>query len=177
MITWKKATCKYTKEFTDGTLKRVSEPYLVNAQSITDAEAKIYKEVGEYVRGEFLVSAIVGANFADIFAYDDCDTWYECQTQYVTEDADSGRQKSYKNNYLVQAHNVKEAYERLEESLKGLMVSFEIPSIKQSKIIDVFPFDPELEDKEVGRKPAKSEESESSPNINVAYAAGEDEEE
>lgn len=173
MISWKIAKCKYTKEFTDGTLKRVTEPYLVNAMSITEAEARIYKEVGEYVRGEFVVTSISGVNYADIFAYDDTEKWYHVQMAFTTEDADSGREKLFKNNYLVNAHNIKEAYERTEESLKGLMASYEILVIKTSPIIDIFPFDPDA----VADTGDKSEgEKVNSPNINVAYASGEDEE-
>ncbi len=51
MNSWYTIKVKFTKEFQDGTLKRVTEPYLINSMSFTDAEARIYKEVGEFVRG------------------------------------------------------------------------------------------------------------------------------
>jgi len=172
MITWKIAKCKYTKEFRDGTLKRVTEPYLVNASGITEAEARIYKEVGEGVRGEFSVISITNTSFADIFDYEDSETWYQAKVAYVSEDADSGREKKISNNYLVTASSAKEACERIENSLSGLMSTFEILKVEVSKIVDIFPYDPDAIEDTGDKKP---EEEIDSPNINVAYAAGEEE--
>ena len=90
---------KYTKQFTDGTLKRVTEPYLVNSISFTDAEARIHQEVGEFVRGEFMVTSISKTDFADIFHYDDAEVWYKCKVAYVSEDAESGKEKKINKVY------------------------------------------------------------------------------
>lgn len=175
MNTWYTIKVKFTKEFTDGTLKRVTEPYLVSSMSFTEAEARIYKEVAEYVRGEFLVTSIAKTDFADIFQYDDSETYYKAKVSYVSEDADTGKEKKINNNYLVSAQNVKEAYERIEESLKGLMVTFEIPNIALTQIVDIFPYDPEFA-KEMQEFEAEEEAEEiNSPNINVAYVADEEE--
>jgi hypothetical protein len=137
---WHIVKVKYTKQFTDGTLKRVTEPYLVNSISFTDAEARIHQEVGEFVRGEFMVTAVTKKDYADIFHYDDAEVWFESKVAYVSEDADSGKEKKIKNKFLVSAHNIKEAYERIEESLKGLMVSYEIMEVKVTPIIEIFPY-------------------------------------
>ena len=183
MNNWYTIKVKYTKEFRDGTLKRATEPYLVNALSFTDAEARIYKEVGEYVRGEFLVTSISKTDYADIFFYDE--TWYKVKVSYVTEDADTGKEKKINNNFLVSAHNIKEAYERIEESLKGLMVSFQVPAISETQIVEIYPYEApeEIGDARSGAvsategevKAADEEEEFNSPNINVAYAVGEEE--
>lgn len=194
MNSWYTIKVKFIKEYTDGTLKRITEPYLVNSMSFTEAEARIYKEVGETIRGEFLVTSIAKTQYEDIFEYPDSETWYKAKVSYVTEDADTGKEKRFNNNYLVSAKNIKEAYERIEESLKGLMVSYEIPTISVTQIVEIFPYDPESAEnavigEEAVQKPAKSsksakkvvkvEEDEeiNSPNINVAYSAGEDEDE
>jgi len=140
MNTWHTVKVKYTKQLQDGTLKRVTEPYLVNSISFTDAEARIHQEVGEFTRGEFLVKGISKIDLADIFHYDDADVWYKAKVSYVTEDADGGKEKMISNNFLVSAHNVKEAYERIEESLKGLQVDFDIPKIEKTPILEIFPY-------------------------------------
>lgn len=165
MNSWYTVKVKFTKEFQDGTLKRVTEPYLINSLSFTEAEARIYEEVGEFIRGEFIVTSIAKTDFADIFQYDDSDKWYKCKVTYTTEDADSGKEKKVNNNFLVSAHNTKEAYERIEESLKGLMASYEIPAIGLTSIIDIFPF----ESDEDGKKKAKKNKPKNSPRVNVAY--------
>ena len=140
MNTWHTVKVKYTKQFTDGTLKRVLEPYLVNSISFTDAEARIHQEVGEFVRGEFMVTKINKTDFADIFHYDDAEVWYKCKVAYVSEDADSGKEKKINNYFLVSAHNIGEAYQRINESLKGLMVSYEVGKIEVTPILEIFPY-------------------------------------
>ncbi|UKN02581.1 DUF4494 domain-containing protein [Paracrocinitomix mangrovi] len=177
MNTWYTIKVKFTKEFTDGTLKRVTEPYLVNSMSFTEAEARIYKEVGEYIRGEFLVTSIAKTDFQDIFQYDDSDVWYKAKVSYVTEDADSGKEKKINHNYLVNAVNIKEAYERIEESLKGLMATIEITNITKTPLMEIYPYDPEFAAENYEMSNEEEEEEIVSPNINVAYAAGDDEDE
>lgn len=134
---------KFTKEFQDGSLKRVTEPYLVNALSFSEAESRIYIEVGEFIRGECIVTDISRTDFADIFHYEDADVWYKCKVSYITEDADSGKEKKVDNDFLVSAHDVKEAHERIEESLKGLMASYSISKVEKMSIVEIFPFEDE----------------------------------
>ena len=141
MNTWFLVVVKFTKEFTDGTLKRVSEHHLISAVSFTDAERSIYQEVGQYVRGEFTVQRVAKKNISDIFVYDDSDNIYECKVSYISEDADSGKEKKFVSLYLVDAKDIKEAHIRIEESLKGLMITFDITVIVKSKIVEIFPFD------------------------------------
>ncbi len=140
MNTWHKVIVKYTKQLDDGTLKRVTEPYLVNSITFTDAEARIHQEVGEFTRGEFLTTTITKVDYADIFHYDDADIWYQTKVSYITEDADGGKEKRVTNNFLISAHNVGEAYDRMRESLKGLQVDFEIPAITKTPILEIFPY-------------------------------------
>lgn len=142
---WFKVKCRFSKEFQDGTLKRVTEAYLVNAINHGEAEARIHKEVGEYVRGEFSVTSVAPYKVADIFFYDDADTFWACRVNYTSEDADSGKEKTVKQNFVVTAHNAKEAYDRIEESLRGLMVSHYIDRIEDAKLIEFFAYEPQEE--------------------------------
>jgi len=175
MNSWHTVKVKYTKQLQDGTLKRVTEPYLVNSISFTDAEARIHQEVGEFTRGEFLVTSISKTDFADIFHYDDADVWYKAKVSYVTEDADGGKEKKVSNNFLISAHNVKEAYERIEESLRGLQVDFDIPSISITPILEIFPY-VAMEGEELTQSESYEEEEANASSINVAYVAPDEEE-
>lgn len=157
MNSWYTVKVGYTKLMEDGTLRRVAEPYLLDAVSFTDAEARIYEELGEQIRGEFLVKDVSKSDYADIFHYEDADVWYKARVTYISVDADSGKEKKVSNLFLVSAANVKEAYERIDESLESMLVSFEIPSIQRSPIMDVFPFNPDL-DKELDRREMTDEE-------------------
>ena len=152
MNSWFTVKVKYTKQLENGALKRVSEPYLLAAMTFTDAEARIYEELGTLIQGEFIVNGITRTELNDIFAYDDTGIWYKCKVQYDNFDADTEKSKRVSQNFLVEAKSVKEAFDRMTESLKGLMVDFQIPSIIQSPIVDIFPYNEEL-DKEISRTP------------------------
>lgn len=137
---WYTVKIKYYKEYDDGSIKRVTEPYLLQAATFTDAEARIHEEVLTHIRGDFLITNIAKTDFADIFYYDDADQWHKCKLQYVDINPDNGKEKKITQQFLVTAHNVKEAFDRMHESLRGMLTSFELPSIMQSPIVDVFPF-------------------------------------
>lgn len=175
MNSWFTVKVKYTKQLDNGALKRVSEPYLVAAMTFTDAEARIYEELGTIIRGEFHVVGITRTELHDIFAYDDADIWYKVKVKYETADADSEKTRKVTQNFLVSAGSVKEAYERIKESLSTLMVEFEIPSITVSPIIDIFPFAEEM-DREISRRPLEEDE-EVSGGGGVYSAPGSDEDE
>lgn len=142
MNTWFTIKVKYIKQLEDGRLQSVTEPYLVDSVSFTDAEARIYEEVGQYVRGDFIIKGISRVDYADVFYYDDSDDWYKCKLTYVSIDADEGKEKKINSNFLVTASSVMEAYERIKESLSDMTVSFEVPSIMLTPIVDVIPYDP-----------------------------------
>lgn len=155
MNTWFTVKVKYTKQLDNGLLKRVSEPYLLAAMSFTDAEARIYEELGAVIRGEFHVTNIARTDYHDIFYYDECDTWYKCKITFNSATEDSGKEKRVSQNFLITAYSVKDAYERLKESLASMLVDFEVPSIIISPIVDIFPYNENL-DKEISRKPMES---------------------
>ena len=173
---------KYTKQLDDGTLKRVTEPYLLSAMTFTDAEARIYEELGQTIRGEFNVTGISKTEIHDIFHYEDADVWYKVKIRYESVDSEESKGKKVSQNFLVSAHTVKDAYERIQESLSTLMADFEIPTIAVSPIVDIFPFQEEL-DKEISRTPiAEVIEEEEEPKSTTAVfsasgSAEEDEEE
>lgn len=140
MKIWFKCTVKYQREEENGKLKNVAEHYLVDAVSYTEAEARIYEELGSIIRGEFEVSAITKSRVIDLFHYDDSDVWYQCKMTYVLTDENSGKEKTVTNLMLVTASNVKEAYDRLHESLSTMLISFEVPEVKFANIVEIFPY-------------------------------------
>jgi hypothetical protein len=177
MNNWFTVKVKYTKELDNGTFKRVSEPYLVGAMTFTDAEARIYEELGSIIRGEFIVTGISRTELHDIFAYDDADVWYKAKVTYNSASADDEKEKKVNQNFLVSAHSVKDAYDRIRESLSSYLVDFQIPMISVSPVVDIFPPHEEL-DREISRKPiALEEEDIPEPKGKVYSAPGIDEDE
>lgn len=176
MNSWFTVKVKYTKQLEDGTFKRVSEPYLVAAMTFTDAEARIYEELGSLIRGEFMVTGITRTDFHDIFHYEDADVWYKCKITYEAG-GDGGEEgakaKKVSQNFIVTAHSVKDAYERLKESLGGMMIDYMIPSITVSPIVDVFPFGDEQEDRVAAdfEKQVKAEVAEHAMGTKTVFSA------
>ncbi|WP_143960455.1 DUF4494 domain-containing protein [Litoribacter populi] len=146
MRTWFLCKVKYAKENEQGLLKNVSEQYLVDAVSFTEAEARIYDMLGSVIRGDFQVTSIGKSNIVDVFPYDDIDIWHKCKITYVVADADSGKEKKVTQYMLITAHHVKEAYERIYESMSNMLVSFNVPDIVESPIVEVFPYEKDDEE-------------------------------
>lgn len=140
MNNWFTVKVKYTKQLENGTFKRVSEPYLLAAMTFTDAEARIYEELGTMIKGEFLVTGIARTDIHDIFQYDESDTWFKAKVSYDKMDEEGDKKKTITQNFLVSAETVKEAYDRIIESLSTLMIDFTITSIVASPIVDIFPY-------------------------------------
>ncbi|NBX39614.1 MAG: DUF4494 domain-containing protein [Flavobacteriia bacterium] len=175
MNSWFTVKVKYTKQLENGTLKRVTEPYLLAAMTFTDAEARIYEELGTYIRGEFMVVGIARTDLSDIFQYEDSATWFKCKITYGIEEEDGDKKKKVAQNFLVSAPDVKEAYGRMEESLAGLMIDYQVLSIVASPIVEIFPY----RDEDVA-SPAKAisvDEPSPAPRGVVFTASGSDKEE
>lgn len=147
MKTWFICKVKYQKEDENGSIKNVTEAYLVDAVSFTEAETRIYEELGSVIRGDFYVTNISKSNIVDVFHYEDIDIWHKCKITYTVTDGDSGKEKKIANYMLVSAHDVREAYDRIFESLNNMLVTFRVPQVVESPIVEIFPYVSE-EDKE-----------------------------
>jgi len=145
MNTWFECTAKYSKMGEDGREKKVSETYLLDAVSFTEAETRIYKELVSMVSGEFTVTRISKTKLAEIIPSEVGDRWYKAKVTFITFDEESGKEKRVSQFVLVFSDNVKDAYDQVIEAMKGMMADFEIGGITESPIIDVFPYVPEAQ--------------------------------
>ncbi|MFM6946847.1 MAG: DUF4494 domain-containing protein [Flavobacteriales bacterium] len=173
MNSWFTVKVKYTKQLENGTFKRVSEPYLLAAMTFTDAEARIYEELGSSIRGEFQVTGIARTDLHDIFQYDDAEQWFKCKVTYDRIDEDGEKAKTISQNFLVSAAHVKEAYERIEESLATLMIDFNVVSITASPIVEIFPYrEEEVQSPAAKKLPIIEQEPMHTPIRQVFSASG-----
>lgn len=139
MNNWFIVKVKYTKQLDNGRFKRVTEPYLLAAMSYTDAEARIYEELGSIIKGEFHITSVMRNDYHDVFAFDDSNEWYVAKVVYERISLDDEKSKKIMQKFLVSAHSVADTEHRLKESLSTLMVEFKVSSVMKSKIVDVFP--------------------------------------
>ena len=142
MHNWFECKIRYEKVMEDGKNKKVTEPYLVDALSFTEAEARIIEEMKPFITGEFTVSDIKRANYTELFACDDdaADKWYKVKLYFITLDEKSGMEKKSASTVLVQAADLRDAVKKLDEGMNGSMADYEIANVAETAIMDVYPY-------------------------------------
>jgi len=142
---WFNCKVSYEKTMENGLQKKVTEPYLVDALSFTEAEARIIQDMQPYISGEFTVADIKRARYNELFFNADGDRFYECTLEFITLDEKSGAEKKTRCRVLVQASTLKEAMANLEEGMRGTMADYNSVCIKETPIMDVFPYNSDKE--------------------------------
>ena len=80
---WFLCKIRYEKTMEDGLQKKVTEQYVVDAMSFTEAEARIIEQMSSYISGEFEVVEIDRCKFGEIFFQDNL---FEKMIQNNTEE-------------------------------------------------------------------------------------------
>ena len=140
MTNWFECSINYEKMQENGTQKKVTEPYLVDALSFTEAETRIMEEMKPYITGEFTVKSIKRAKISELFLDKDGDKFFKVKVSFVTLDDKSGNERKTSTYMIVQALNIESARMRIEEEMKGTLSDFVIEELKETKLMDVFPY-------------------------------------
>ncbi len=140
--TWFECKVKYQKIDENGRERPVNENFLLDAVSFTDAETRIIAMMQTMVRGEFAVTDIRKSKIAEVFPFEAGEWWYRATINLVAIDEEAGREKKLRSVYLIQADDIREALDRLDESLSFLIVPYVVSSLAVSTIADVFPYMP-----------------------------------
>lgn len=137
---WFICKIRYEKVMEDGLQKKVTEQYVVDALSFTEAEARIIEEMSQYISGEFDVVEIDRCVFKEVFFSDQetADTWYKAKLQFITIDEKTEKEKRTAVYYLVQGSSLENARKNIDEVMGGTMIDYVISSVSQTKIMDVF---------------------------------------
>ena len=147
MHNWFECKVRYDKVDENGVSKKVTESFLVDALSCTEAEARATEEVSPYISGEFNVSAVKQAKYSDIFLdeADSADRFFKCKVAFITINEKTGTEKESFTNMLVQASDLREAIKSLDKGMEGSMADYLIKSVAETKIMDVFLYNQESE--------------------------------
>ncbi|MGO4918732.1 DUF4494 domain-containing protein [Maribacter spongiicola] len=141
--TWYECKIKYRKlDEASGMLKVKTEPFLVDAISYTEAESRITEEMSAYLSDteEIKITNIKVANFAEIHPFENSDRWFKSKVSLIAFDEESGKERKTNMYLLIQANDVKEAYDNTISVMKDTMGEYSVPSIAESPIMDVFPY-------------------------------------
>lgn len=161
--TWFECKIRYEKTMDDGTQKKVTEQYTIDALSFTEAEASIIEEMSSYISGEFEVRDIKKAAYGEVFFSDapSADRWYKTKLTFITLDEKTEKEKRSSVNYLVHADTLQQAVKNIDEVMGGTMIDYVIASVAETQIMDVFEHDKILAKPEPNDRPEYEQNDES----------------
>jgi len=140
MYNWFECKVNYDKTLENGTQKKVTEPYLIDALSFTEAEARIIEELKPYISGEFTIADIKRAKLSELFFNEEGDRYFKAKIYFITLDEKSGTEKKTAAQMLVQASDIEEALTVLKKGMSTTLADYTIASLTETALMDVFPY-------------------------------------
>lgn len=139
---WFECKIKYEKIQEDGTQKKVTEQYVVDALSFAEAEARITEQMSQYISGWFSVEDVKKATYKEVFFSEDelADRFYRAKLDFITIDEQTEKEKRSRVTYLVQAKNLNGAMKAIDEVMQGTMIDYDAAAISDTKLMDVFEY-------------------------------------
>ncbi len=131
---------RYERTMENGLSKKVTELYLVDAISFTEAEKRIIQEMVPYIPGEFDVVTIKRTNYSEIVenGADSADKWFKAKLMFVTFDEKTSKEKKQAVYFIVKATDINNAHTVVVEHMKTSLVDYEIATLDETKIMDLF---------------------------------------
>ena len=139
---WFECKIRYEKVQEDGTQKKVTEQYVVDALSFAEAEARITEQMSQYISGEFTVESVKKAPYTEVFFSEDelADRFYRAKLDFITIDERTEKEKRSRVTHLVQAKNLNGAMKAIDEVMQGTMIDYDAAAISDTKLMDVFEY-------------------------------------
>ncbi|MBR1787687.1 MAG: DUF4494 domain-containing protein [Bacteroidaceae bacterium] len=143
MAQWFECKIRYDKTMEDGKIKKVTETYMVDALTFTEAEKRFLEEVEPYLSGDYEVAGIKKAKIAELFESVDGndDRWYKAKVAFITLDEKTAVEKRTSQTMLIQARDLKTAVANLEKGMAGTMGDWDLTSITETPILDIYPYE------------------------------------
>ena len=131
---------QYQKLLEDGKEKKVTEQYVVEALSFTEAESRIAEEMLPYTDGDLDVVSEKIAPFNEIFISDNStdDKWFVSKVAFITLDEKTAKEKKQTFRYLVQAATSEHALDYTKTMLNQCLSDYSIDSVQDTPTINVF---------------------------------------
>ncbi len=134
------SSVKYQKISESGELRPVTEHYLFEALSYTEAEARTIEELTPFISGEFAISDIKRPRLAEVILDSSADNrFYKIATDFITIDERTAAEKRSRSFMLVQASDFDSAVASFKEAMRGTMADYEIASVVETPILDYYP--------------------------------------
>lgn len=141
---WFECKVSYERQADSMGMKKVSESYLVDALSFTEAEERIIQEIRPFVSvGDLEVVNIRRARIGELFLSEvpEEDKYYRAKVNFITVDEKSGSEKKTAALMIVKSDSLINAVTTLEAELEKTSGNHEIASITDTQILDVFRYE------------------------------------
>ncbi len=134
---------RFEKTMENGMVKKVKEPYLFDAMSFSEAEARAVEELTPFTSGELEVTDIKRAAYEELMPSDSAsaDKWYAVRINLIALDERTGKERKTKAEYLVQAADINDARIHFNEAMLQTVSDYEVVSIKETPLMDVFQYE------------------------------------
>ena len=136
---WFTCVVKYVRHGADGSEEKTTDQLLLDAYTYTEAEARLVGIVTDVCTGPFEVQSITKSNYAEVVRWDTGDKWFRVKVALTSFDERSGKEKESNQFFLFSADDVKDAFDKTKEFLKGSGIGFVIPAINYTKISEIYP--------------------------------------
>ena len=136
---WFECKIRYDRLTDEGLSKKVTEQYVVDALSYTEAEKNIIRSTAEIIPEVIEIKAIKEATYSEIFfSEDDAEKWYKTKISFISINERTGKERMTNVLYLVQANDISNAISNVKEIMSKSMSDYTIQSMALTQILDVF---------------------------------------
>lgn len=133
---------RYDKTMKDGVIRKVTENYLLDALSFTEAEKRVTEEMEAYISGEFRVVTEKITNIAEVVTTNDmsADKFYKVKYSLINIDEKTAKEKKKAQYIIIQASSVDDARDRYKQYIKDLLADVVLEAVSETKYMDYFPY-------------------------------------
>ena len=129
----------------DGSLKQVSEVYLVETAHFGVAERTVQEEIAPTASGYFDVVAVARKNYSEVIesnlGNEIADKWYKCKVNFITLNERNGKEMRTSKYFLVQSSSALTAHKAVDDFMQGSMSDYDVEQVDETKILDVLKTD------------------------------------
>ena len=123
--------CRYENDLG----KKVTEQYLVNALTCTDAEKIVAENLLPYYP-DMEISSVQEKSIAEVLGNTESELFYLCRVAFITIDEKSGKEKKTMCNWLVKATDFANAHEIVKKTISKSMADMEVVSLSKTNIVE-----------------------------------------
>lgn len=129
--------CSFTKVMEDCTAKKVTEAYLIDAMSCTEAEARAVEELSCYYE-DLEVSSVTEKKGVDVIGKEEHEDFFLAKVAIISLDERSGKEKKTVSTWYVRGDSFADAYKAVDLELAKSMADTEILSLSKTNIMEYY---------------------------------------